>query len=319
MTEDVSLLPCAFRYVRLGRTFCLRALDEYDQEVWPQDCAQCPVPPWLAEGICRHLDLGISLGKRARDEPPQALTACRFFGVRLDGLKRCQTCPEFSRWEPQARQNVLSAIERLSRYAPGELIEEALQEILVERGAAETPMMSGCFRAGVNQCLYNPQQNPAWVLVLPPSEQGPAEAYRGLFQELLRAGGREGLFFLGAMEDVDGLCNLCLAIQQAGSVVIDLSQWDAKALFALALGGALARPLLLVREQDSTPPFVPQGIPVFEYTNGESLAVLVVQGLGLQLEQAQVEPEAKPEPAQADEKTPPEGGDKNEGKPAPQE
>ncbi|MBN1483175.1 MAG: hypothetical protein JXA37_00495 [Chloroflexia bacterium] len=297
MTEPKELAPCSYRYVQLGRTFCRRALDEFDQEVWPQDCRLCPVPAWLERGICRHLDIGISLGNRAREEPPQAHTSCRFFGLRLEGLGRCETCPEFERGEAERMPQPPSALERLRRCAPAELVEEVRKELRMEAGADDPRMMTGCFRAGVSHCLYKAQYNPQWVLVLPPSSQGNADEYCGLVEGLLEQGGREGLFLLGPLEDVDSLCNLCLAVQQSAVVVIDLSEWDAKGLFALALGGALGRPCLLLRQYDSTPPFVPQGLPVFTYANGEELALLLLQGLGLELKEgpAGAEGEAPPD------------------------
>lgn len=306
------LAPCAYRRVFRGQTYCSRATDELDQAVWPEVCARCPVPTWLQAGVCRHLDVGTEVARKVGDEGPRVYTACRFFHERLEGLERCRTCPEFALWDGQ-EESTATAAQRLARSVPLEALEEAVQKTLdrhVERASPRT--MTRCFRAGVERCIREPRWLPNHVLVLPPASLRPAEPYRGLVAEVLKRGGLEGLFFLGPLKDVDALCDLCLAVQQCLRVVIDLSEWDAAALFALGLAGALGREMLLVRGPDATPPFVPQGLPVYEYSDGQRLAMILVGGLGLELREEKAGPESPsdktaPESAKKYEKTKPGG------------
>jgi len=270
-----------------------------DQAVWPEVCARCPVPTWLQAGVCRHLDVGTEVARKLGEEGPRVYTACRFFHERLEGLERCSTCPEFVRWEGRDEEEA-TATRRLARSVPLEALEEAMRETLERHAEGASPrIMTRCFRAGVERCIRGPQWLPKHVLVLPPASIRPAEPYRGLVAEVLKRGGLEGLFFLGPLKDVDALCDLCLAVQQCPRLVIDLSEWDAAALFALGLGGALGRDLLLLRGPDATPPFVPQGLPVYEYSDGQRLAMILVGGLGLEIQEERAGPTAPPvEPAQ---------------------
>ncbi len=281
MTETLS--PCAYRRVWRGQTFCSRATDEFDQQVWPEVCGRCPVPAWLAEGICRHLDIGTEVGKVPGKESPRVFTSCRFFHERLDGLERCRECPHFARREEQDEEEQ-TAIERLAESIPAALLEEAVQETLERHVRSRTPrMMVHCFRAGVGRCLRSPKRMAKWVLVVPPASLAQAEGYWALISGLLKEGDLEGYFFRGPLRDVDSLCDLCFSIQQSPRLVVDLSEWDAAALFALALGTALGREVLLLRGRDPTPPFVPQGLPIQEYGSGEELVMALVQGLGIRL------------------------------------
>jgi hypothetical protein len=278
-----ALVPCPFRRVDRGQTLCTRAADEFDQAVWPEVCARCPVPGWISAGTCRHLDIGTEVGRNLAAASPRVSTACRFFGVRLDGLERCRTCPEFAAWDTAAGEGPAAASE-LAQSLPGEVLEEAMREALDRHVQQErVRMMPQCFRAGAAQCLRSPQFVPNAVLVVPPASLRATEPYRALVGEVLKSGGAEALVYSAALHDVDSLCDLCLAVQQCSHVVVDLSEWDTGVLFAWALAMALGRPPLALRGRDTTPPFVPQGLPISEYTSGEELAMLLVQGLGLEL------------------------------------
>jgi hypothetical protein len=291
MTMD-PLPPCAFRRVQRGQTLCTRATDEFDQSVGSEICARCPVPGWLADGICKHLDIGTEVGKKLGAESPRVFTACRFFGVRLDGLQRCGSCPEFTAWEGAESP---SAASDLAQSIPGEVLEEAMREAL-DRHVRQEKMrlMPQCFRAGATQCLRFPKIIPNGVVVLPPASLRTSEAYPALVAQVLQSGGVEPLIFTGPLQDVDSLCDLCLSIQRCPRVVIDLSEWDLGALFALGLAGALGRPMLLLRGRDTTPPFTPQGLPISSYMTGDELAMLLMEGLGLEM-QEQVREEPAPE------------------------
>jgi len=303
MEKDRATSACAYRRVERGRTFCTRATDEFDREVWPEVCARCPVPAWLAAGICTHLDIGTEVARKVDGEAgPRVFTACRFFRERLDGLERCRSCPHFSPWQGEESEAEEGGSEDTS--AEGEQSPEESQ-------AAAEPlrMMPACFRAGVAQCLRFPELVPDRVLVLPPPSIRPAEPYRALVEQILKQGGLQALFFVGPLRDVDGLCDLCLAVQQCPRLIVDVSEWDAGALFAMGLGRALGRGLLLIRGQDSTPPFIPQGLPVHEYSSGEELAMLLVRGLGISLQPARGEVAAgekvlEDKPAEAPEEQP---------------
>jgi hypothetical protein len=262
MEQEPRTRPCWFRRVDRGRTFCTRATDEFDREVWPTACNACPVPGWLEAGICAHLDIGTELARKMGGEAgPRVFTACRFFRERLEGLERCRGCKEFTPWKPE----------------PSEEAEEEARK--------ETPrLMPACFRAGVESCLRSVQVVPNWVLVLPPPSLRLAEGYRSLVETILKQGGLQGVFFLGPLRDIDGVCELCAAVQQSPRLVVDLSEWDPGALFAMGLGQALGRELLLIRGQDATPPFVPQGFPIYAYGSGEELATVLVKGLGIRLQ-----------------------------------
>lgn len=282
-TEAVSLSPCVYRRVWRGQTFCSRATDEFDQQVWPEVCARCPVPAWLSEGICRHLDIGTEVGRMPGKTGPRVFTSCRYFQERLEGLERCRTCPQFVR-RSEEEETGESAVARLAETVPTPLLEEALQETLERHVGSRTPrMMVRCFRAGVARCLRAPQRVGNGVLVVPPASLRPVEGYRALVAGLLKEGGLEGYFFLGVLRDIDALCDLCLGIQQSPRLVVDLSEWDPAALFALALGTALGREVLLLRGRDPTPPFTPQGLPFQEYGSGEELVMALAQGLGIRL------------------------------------
>ena len=281
--ETPSLSPCAYRRVWRGQTFCSRATDEFDQQVWPEVCARCPVPAWLAEGICRHLDIGTEVGPMPGQESPRVFTSCRFFHERLDGLQRCRTCPQFVR-RNEAKEEEEEAVSRLAASVPSALLEEAVRETLERHVRSRAPrMMTRCFRLGVTRCQRAPRRMPNWVLVIPPASLRTVEGYRALVAGLLKEGGLEGYFFLGSLKDVDALCDLCFSIQQSPRLVVDLSEWDPAALFSLALGTALGREMLLLRGRDPTPPFVPQGLPIQEYGSGEELAMVLMQGLGIHL------------------------------------
>lgn len=293
MTDHPSLSPCAYRRVWRGQTFCSRATDEFDQQVWPEVCARCPVPAWLEEGICRHLDIGTEVGKMPGKESPRVFTSCRFFHERLDGLERCRKCPHFSRREEQEVEEEQTAVERLAESVPTALLEEAVQETLERHIRSRVPrMMVRCFRAGVGRCLRAPKRMAKWVLVVPPPSLAQAEGYWALISGLLKEGHLEGYFFRGPLRDVDSLCDLCFSIQQSPRLVVDLSEWDAATLFALALGTALGREVLLLRGRDPTPPFVPQGLPIQEYGSGEELVMVLSQGLGIQLPKGEGEKRA---------------------------
>lgn len=284
-----TLVPCAFRRVQRGQTLCNRATDEYDQTVWPEVCARCPVPIWLAAGICKHLDIGTEVGKNLAAASPRVLTACRFFGVRLDGLERCRACPEFAAWEGESGEGP-SAASELAQSIPSEVLEGAMREALDRHVQREKiRLMSQCFRIGAAQCLRAPQIISNGVLVLPPASLRATEPYRALVGQVLRSGGVEGLIYTGPVRDVDSLCDLCLTIQQCPRIVVDVGEWDSGALFALGLAGALGRPALLIRGRDATPPFTPQGLPISEYATGEDLAMLLVHGLGLQIRETKEE------------------------------
>jgi hypothetical protein len=308
MTVD-PLPPCAFRRVQRGQTLCTRATDEFDQAVWPTVCANCPVPGWLATGICKHLDIGTEVGKNLAAESPRVLTACRFFGVHLEGLERCRTCPEFAAWEA-GTGNEPAAASELAQSLPGEVLEEAMREALDRYVRQEkVRMMQQCFRAGATQCLRFPQFTPNGVLVLPPASLRGTEPYPALVAQVLHSGGVEGLVYTDPMRDVDSLCDLCLSVQQCARVVLDLSEWDVGALFTMGLAGALGRPMLLLRGQDTTPPFAPQGLPISSYATGEELAMMLVEGLGLEIKEEGASQEATaaeerpiPEEAPAQEK-----------------
>jgi hypothetical protein len=122
-------------------------------------------------------------------------------------------------------------------------------------------------------------------LVLPPASLRTSEAYPALVAQVLQSGGIEALVFTEPLQDVDSLCDLCLSVQQCPRAVIDLSEWDIGALFALGLAGALGRPMLLLRGRDTTPPFTPQGLPISSYMTGDELAMLLVEGLGLEMQE----------------------------------
>lgn len=295
MTMD-PLAPCAFRRVQRGRTLCTRATDEFDQTVWPEVCARCPVPGWLAAGICQYLDIGTEVGKNLGAASPRVQTACRFFGVRLDGLKRCSTCPEFAAWE-EGVGNGPTAASELAQSLPGEVLEAAMREALDRHMQQEqVRLMPQCYRVGAAQCLRSPQLIPGGVLVLPPASLRATEPYRALVGQVLQSGGAAALVYTGPMRDIDSLCDLCLSVQQCPHIVIDLSEWDSGALFALGLAGALGRPMLLLRGRDATPPFTPQGMAIYEYATGEELAMLLVQGLRLEIKEGEAQPSQQAEP-----------------------
>jgi hypothetical protein len=276
----------------------MRATDEFDQAVWPETCSRCPVPGWVAAGICKHLDIGTEVGAKVGVESPRVFTACRFFGVRLDGLERCRTCPEFTAWDGQSQPGAAPE-GMLAQSIPSEVLEQAVREALDRQVQRErVRMMPQCFRIGATQCLRSPRFAPNWVLVLPPASLRSAEPYRNLVGETLKRGGVEALFYTSPLRDVDSLCDLCLSVQQCPRIVVDVSEWDVAALLAMGLAGALGRQFLLLRGQDSTPPFAPQGLPIYEYTTGEDLATLLVQGLGLEIKaeagEAQAQEGAEP-------------------------
>ncbi len=277
-----SLAPCAYRRVYRGQTYCTRATDEFDRLVWPEVCARCPAPAWLEAGVCRHLDVGTEVGKNLGAQAPRVYTACRFFGVRLDGLERCGTCPEFVAWEGE--EDSPATVQQVARSIPGEVIEEAVEEAVGRHMREAMPaMMPRCFRAGVEACVRSPRFSPRMILIMPPASLRQNEGYRMLVGDLLKQGSVQGLFFTSPLEDVDSLCDLCLSVQQCSHLVVDLGEWDRAALFAMGLARALGREILMIRGDDPTPPFVPQGLPVFEYDTAERLGVLLVQGLGLTL------------------------------------
>ncbi len=302
--QAASLAPCVYRRIQRGQTFCSRATDEFDQIVSPGTCARCPVPGWLAAGVCQHLDVGTEVGRNLGAESPRVYTACRFFGVRLEGLERCRTCPQFAPWDGKSQEE-LPEEQILARSIPGEALEQAIRQALdrhVERERIR--MMGQCFRAAATSCLRSPQFVPNWVLVVPPPSLRSNDGYRGLVGEVLKGGEREGFIFNAALRDVDTLCDLCLTVQQCARAVIDLSEWDTAALFALGLAGGLGRPILMIRGRDATPPFVPQGLPVYEYGTGDELAMLLIQGLGLKMRPPSGEGEGRP----AEEAAPGAGG-----------
>jgi hypothetical protein len=176
----------------------------------------------------------------------------------------------------------------LAESIPAEVLESAVREAVQRQVERErVRLMPQCFRLGAPQCLRSPQLVPNQVLVLPPASLRSSEPYRTLAGEVLKSGGVDALVFTAPLHDVDTLCDLCLSVQQCPRVVIDLSEWDVGALFALGLAGGLGRHILLIRGRDTTPPFVPQGLPVFEYSTGEELAALLVGGLELQLQPPQ--------------------------------
>lgn len=291
--ETASPAPCAYRRIQRGQTFCSRATDEFDQAVSIGTCLRCPVPDWLAAGICRHLDIGTEVGRNLGAAVPRVLTACCFFGVRLDGLERCRTCPQFDRWDGKSEPD-LTPEQVLARSIPGEALEQAMRQALdrhVERERLR--MMGQCFRAAAPNCLRSPQFTPNWVLVVPPPSLRANDGYRGLVSQVLKSGGQEGLVFTAELHDIDTLCDLCLTIQQCARIVVDLSEWDTAALFALGLAGGLGRPILMIRGRDATPPFIPQGLPAYEYGTGDELAMLLIQGLGLQIQPPTGEGEAQ--------------------------
>jgi len=282
MTTE-QLAPCAFRYVERGQTLCSRAGDAFDQAVWPEVCVRCPVPSWVAAGICQHLDIGTEVGENLGAQPPRVSTACRFFGVRLNGLERCGTCPEFAAWQGPVAAGA-SAEGLLAQGIPGEVLEAAVREALDRQVQRErVRMMPQCFRIGAAQCLRAPELVPNWILVLPPASLRSAESYRNLVGEVLKSGAVEALFFTSSLRDVDSLCDLCLSVQQCPRIIVDVTEWDVEALFAVGLAGALGRQLLLLRGRDTTPPFTPQGLSIYEYTTGEDLAMVLVRGLGLEM------------------------------------
>jgi|GEM_PF-2308642 len=303
MTMDTPP-ACSFRRVLRGQTLCTRATDEFDQAVWPEVCARCPVPGWLAAGICRHLDIGTEVGKNLAAASPRVRIACSFFGIRLEGLERCRTCPEFSAWEAGAGP---SAASELAQALPGEVLEAAMREALDRHVQQERPrLMPQCFRVGATQCLRSPEIIPNGVLVLPPASLRATEPYRALVGQVLQSGGAAGLIYTGPMRDVDSLCDLCLSVQQCPHIVIDLGEWDAGALFALGLAGALGRQMLLIRGRDVTPPFTPLGMATYEYATGDELAMLLVQGLGLEIPEQAADKQPAPDAAPAQEAGAPE-------------
>jgi len=98
-------IPCPYRHVHRGRTFCYLAIDERrytTTEVVPLACATCRVPGILAEHACRHLSFGVEV-----DEYGGRLTAevchiaCEALVVRLFDFHRCGegVCEHWEGWE----------------------------------------------------------------------------------------------------------------------------------------------------------------------------------------------------------------------------
>ncbi len=279
------LAPCAFRRVAQGQALCMLASDEFDRPVWAETCRRCPVPGWLAAGICTHLDVATEVARKLGVEPPVVRTACRFFNERMDGVERCKSCPEFKPWQGgQPEEGGPTATQQIAESIPREVLEQAVKEALDRRAEQETVRaMLRCFRLGVDRCFRVSEFAPGRVMVLPPPSLRGAESYISLIGEVLKQGQLEPIFFQGNFKDIDGVCDLCAIVQHCGHSVIDVGEWDPAALFALGLAGALGRSMLLIRQQDATPPFTPQGFPIAEYSNGEDLAMALVRGLQIQL------------------------------------
>ncbi len=241
-------------------------------------------------------------------ESPRIFTSCRFFHEQLDGLERCRKCPHFAQREEQEEEEQ-TAVERLAESIPTTLPEEAVQETLERHIRSRSPrMMVRRFRAGVGRCLRGPKRMARWVLVVPPASLRTVDGYQALVAGLLKEGELEGYFFLGPLKDVDSLCDLCFSIQQSPRLVVDLSEWDAAALFTLALGMALGREVLLLRGRDPTPPFVPQGLPIQEYGSGEELVMVLTQGLEIRLPKGVQKGGSPDEPVWGDKETKERGG-----------
>jgi hypothetical protein len=120
-------IPCPYRYVQRGRTFCRLAIDERrytTTEVVPLACATCRVPGILAQHACRHMSFGVEV-----DEYGGRLTAetchiaCEALVVRVFDVRRCgrDVCEHWEEWvEEEAVERAAQAAEEARKRAAEE-------------------------------------------------------------------------------------------------------------------------------------------------------------------------------------------------------
>lgn len=97
-------IPCPYRYVQRGRTFCHLAIDERrytTTEVVPLACATCRVPAILAQHACRHMSFGVEVDEYGgRLTAETCHVACEARVVRLFDVEACSegTCEQWEAW-----------------------------------------------------------------------------------------------------------------------------------------------------------------------------------------------------------------------------
>ena len=115
LTEPV---PCPFRYLDRGRTFCAIAIVERSYttaDVSPRACGTCSIPGLLRDHPCAYLNLGVEIdeyGGRFTADVYHA--ACEAFVQRLETFQECGEgrCP---RWEPLQPERLEALREQVKR------------------------------------------------------------------------------------------------------------------------------------------------------------------------------------------------------------
>ncbi|MGQ9730632.1 MAG: hypothetical protein ACUVX8_05090 [Candidatus Zipacnadales bacterium] len=110
-------IPCPYRYVRRGRTFCHLAIDERKYtttEVVPLACSTCRIPAILSQHPCRHLSFGVEIDEYGgRLTAEVCYIACEAKVMRLFDFNQCGQgiCPH---WEPWNQEE---AVQRAAQAA----------------------------------------------------------------------------------------------------------------------------------------------------------------------------------------------------------
>lgn len=100
-------IPCPFRYVNRGRTFCHLAIDERKYtttEVVPTACGTCRVPKILAEHACRHMSFGVEVDEYGgRLTAETCHVACEARVTRLFDFANCAEgrCKLWEAWDAE--------------------------------------------------------------------------------------------------------------------------------------------------------------------------------------------------------------------------
>ena len=117
-------IPCPFRYIHRGRTFCWLAIDERrytTTEVVPYACSTCRIPGVLAERACRHMSFGVEVdqyGGRLTAETSHV--SCEARVTRLFDLSGCgeSLCELWEAWDAEEavmRASAAAEVDRIRR------------------------------------------------------------------------------------------------------------------------------------------------------------------------------------------------------------
>jgi hypothetical protein len=257
--EDfLSVLPCPFRRVSFGTSFCTISTDAFIAEVDPLTCLNCEVPAVIRQPRCRFLSLGTELRPFRGEGKLVVAMACRELGIKIYNLNTCDKCGLYSEVA-----SIVDEIKHRKQKAdvkleiPAEMVREVANIVRRERSREEfappeeEPSFDlRCWRFEDGQCRKVPVYARGKATVILTVNQRNEEVFARTIRPALKELNLTVYRIKEELDNEEELCRACENIQESDFVVTSIDEWNSNMIFLLGLVHGFGRRLAVLKRSN---------------------------------------------------------------------